>query len=75
MDDYFYDNPALLEKETDYLLFLNDYPNSPSTLLNENQAAYLADDNLLKNEQLQPLLKSENSLNLTKEILQEISEK
>ena len=33
LDPHFYDNQAILEKEEMYLLFLSDYPNSPSSLL------------------------------------------
>lgn len=73
-DQYLYENQALLEKEGKYLLFLEDYPNSPSSLLNENQAAYVIDTDLKSDEKLQPVLDSGHSFELTKELIREISE-
>lgn len=38
LDNSFYDNEFLLNTGNEYLLFLEDYPNSPSSLLNQEQS-------------------------------------
>lgn len=69
----FYDNKALMDKDKSYLLFTEEYPFSPSSLLSDDQAAYILDNQLNEDEYLQPLLKTENSLELTEKDLRNLA--
>lgn len=57
LDNSFYDNEFLLNTGYEYLLFLEDYPNSPSSLLNQEQSSYFVDKNIKDDETLKPVNK------------------
>ena len=75
MDNSFYDNEFLLNTGYEYLLFLEDYPNSPSSLLNQEQSSYFVDKNIKDDETLKPVNKENKNIKISKKTIKNMKMK
>lgn len=68
LDNQIYDNDELLlELGNEYMLFLMDYPSSPSSLLNQEQSSYLVDKNSSDENILIPVNKKNKDIKINKQ--------
>ena len=72
IDNSFYDNEFLLNSDYEYILFLEDYPNSPSSLLNQEQSSYLIDNDSINEEILIPVNKANKDIKINKKKVSEM---
>jgi len=75
MDNSFYDNEFLLNTGNEYLLFLEDYPNSPSSLLNQEQSSYFFDKSFKDDETLKPVNKANENIKISKKTIKNMKKK
>lgn len=75
LDNSFYDNEFLLNTGYEYLLFLEDYPNSPSSLLNQEQSSYFVDKNIKDDETLKPVNKENKNIKISKKTIKNMKMK
>lgn len=75
IDNSFYNNEFLLNTENEYMLFLEDYPNSPSSLLNQEQSSYFVDKNSKDDEILKPVNKANKNIKVSKKFAKNMKKK